>query len=189
MHHFRATLIDSVLLKILWQDYLFSVSSNKQQNISSASFVDSSEESNLSFNKKTEESSNIEHPSSYTQELGKCIINILSSLFPLEHDFLSAFCIEFQENCLGLFQYAENREIKIQSTEQVIQFILLIGQHALQTGETWPLVYLVGPMLAKTFPKIKSLVSSNAANTSGGLYRLIPTTFFCILFLGDGGGY
>lgn len=160
--HFRVTLIDSVLVKILWEDYLFTVSSNKQEKISSALFVDSSKDRSLSFNKKTEESSNFNHPC-YSQELGKCIINILSGLHMLEHDLLSAFCVEFQENCLGFFQYAENMEIKTQSVEQVIQFILLIGQHALQKGETWPLVYLIGPMLAKSFPKIKSLVSCDTS--------------------------
>lgn len=160
--HFRVTLIDSVLVKILWKD---SVSLNKPERISSGLSMDSSEDSSLSFNRKTEEPFNIRYPLSYSQELGKCIINILSCIFLLEHDLLSTFCTEFQENCLGLFQYAENVERKTESIEQVNQFILLIGQHAVQKGENWPLVYLVGPMLAKSFPKIRSLVSSYSTNS------------------------
>lgn len=182
--HFRVTLIDSVLVKILWHDYLSSFSSKKQEKVPSALLVDSSKDSSLSFNKTTEESSNFNYLLSYSQEFGKCIISILSGLFMLEHDLLSAFCMEFQENCLGLFQYAENMEMKTQSVEQVVQFILLIGQHALQTGETWPLVCLVGPMLAKSFPKIRSLVSSYTSNTSDGSIFYHCFCAFCFMGMG-----
>ncbi|XP_048324435.2 E3 ubiquitin-protein ligase listerin [Ziziphus jujuba] len=162
MHHFRVTVIDSVLVKILWKDYLFSVSLKKPDRVSSGLSVDSSEDSSLSFNGKTAEPSNIRYPLSYSQELGKCIINILSGIFWLEHDLLSSFCTEFQENCLGLFQHAENVERKTEKIKQVNQFILLMGQHAMQKGENWPLVYLVGPMLAKSFPMIRSLNSPDS---------------------------
>lgn len=155
IRHFRVTLIENVLVKILWQDY-FSCS-NEQERVPSG-LSQYSKNSDLPLSKIVD-ASNIKYPMSYLQDLRNCVIDILSGIFFLEPNLLSSFCKEFQENCLGLFQLPLNVEAAIESVERVIQFIMLIGQHAARKGETWPLIYLVGPMLAKSFPQIRSLVS------------------------------
>uniref|UniRef100_A0A803PV39 E3 ubiquitin-protein ligase listerin n=1 Tax=Cannabis sativa TaxID=3483 RepID=A0A803PV39_CANSA len=150
IHHFRVTLIENVLVKILWQNYFSCIGSNEQQYLSKDSGFPLS---------KTLEASNVKCPITYLQDLKNCIIDILSGIFALEPNLLSGFCMEFQKNCLGLFQLPLNIDPTIESFERVFQFIILIGQHASQKGETWPLAYVVGPMLAKSFPMIRSLDS------------------------------
>ncbi|XP_024020214.1 E3 ubiquitin-protein ligase listerin isoform X1 [Morus notabilis] len=159
IYHFRVTLIDNILVKILWHDYFSFISSNKQESVPSELSARSSGDRELPLSKKTEEASRIKYPISYLQDLRSCIIDVLSGIFFLEHSLLSAFCTEFHESCLGLFQHAPNTVTAAESVERVTQFIWLLGQHAMQKGESWPLVDLVGPMLAKYFPVIRSLDS------------------------------
>ncbi|XVF46152.1 hypothetical protein PTKIN_Ptkin03bG0003900 [Pterospermum kingtungense] len=127
--HLRITLINNILVKLLWQDYLSSVSLKDQD--------------------------------SYFQELGKCIVEILSGIYSLEQDLLSFFSVAFQETCQGLLQQKVITEQPTLSTEQIIKFLLLMDQHAKQKGETWPLLHIVGPMLAKSFPLVRSLDSTD----------------------------
>lgn len=153
IHHFQVTLVDNILVNLLWHDYVLFVSS-KDQNI-----VLSGNSNNSSLDEKSVESLHTKYPISYVQELGKCIIEILSGIYPLGHGPLSAFCEAFQENCMEIFQQTENTVKSTNSMELVIMFLSLVEQHAVQKGEAWPLVHLVGPMLAKSFPLIKSLDS------------------------------
>ena len=139
----------------MWHDYFSFVGSNTQEITTSGL---SSDDRDLPLS-KTIEGSSIKYPMSYLHDLRSCIIHIISGIFLLEHGLLSAFCTEFQENCLALFQLATTGTAA-ESVERVIQFVVSLGQHATQKGEAWPLVYLVGPMLAKSFPLIRSLVSS-----------------------------
>lgn len=160
IYKFQVTLIDNILVKILWHDYFSFVSSNKHESVCSGLSTVSPENKDLPVSKKTEEASRIKYPMSYLQDLRSCIIDVLSGIFFIEHSLLSSFCMEFHESCLGLFQPATISGTEVESVERATQFILFLGQHAMQKGETWPVVYLVGPMLAKSFPLIKSLVSS-----------------------------
>ncbi|XP_040991883.1 E3 ubiquitin-protein ligase listerin isoform X1 [Juglans microcarpa x Juglans regia] len=159
IHHFQVNLIDNILVKLLWQDYMFLVSLKTSEGVLSGTSAASSEKSNLPSNKKTAETSNIKYPVSYLRDLGKCIIEILSGISLMEHDLLSTFTVEFKENCLGMLQQTENTERSTESVEQIIHFILLLEEHAVHRDENWPLVDLVGPMLAQSFPLITSLDS------------------------------
>lgn len=124
-------------MKLLWHDYLL---------------VPSSEE-NM---KKLDDKYRVEH----VQEFGKCITEILSGIFSLEPELLSLFCLTFEENCLDAFQQIENIESQ-ETVEKIIRFLLLVDLHAVQKGEAWPLSYLVGPMLSKSFRLIQTVVSSS----------------------------
>lgn len=117
--------MDEVLLKLLWHDYLMVPVSRQLTNID------------------------------HIQEFGKCITEILSSLFSLNPNLLSSFCSTFEENCLNAFQQTENSE----NIEKIIRFLLLVDKHAVQKGDSWPLSYLVGPMLPKSFKLIQTIVS------------------------------
>ncbi|CAI9298846.1 unnamed protein product [Lactuca saligna] len=128
IHQFQHTLVDEVLLKLLWHDYLMVPVSRQLTNID------------------------------HIQEFGKCITEILSSLFSLNPNLLSSFCSTFEENCLNAFQQTENSE----NIEKIIRFLLLVDKHAVQKDDSWPLSYLVGPMLPKSFKLIQTIDSSNA---------------------------
>ncbi|XVE58949.1 hypothetical protein DITRI_Ditri05aG0004100 [Diplodiscus trichospermus] len=146
--HFRITLINDILVKVLWQEYLSSASSRDQ-------------DSDLPLRGKTTEIQNIKYSIIYFQELGKCIVEILSGIYSLEQDLLSFFSMAFQETCLGLVQQKVITEQPILNIEPIIKFLLLVDQHAKQKGEVWPLLHLVGPMLAKSFPLVRSLDSTD----------------------------
>lgn len=139
IYHFRVTLIDDILIKLLWQEYLLSTS-----------MTDPSEDSTQSSQRRTTEAAlNVKHH--YSHNLGKCIIKILSGM---ETDLLSVSCLAFQDNCLEIIKQGDSEEL-----ERVVDFFVLLEQHAVQQGETWPLAHFVGPMLSKSFPLIRSLVS------------------------------
>ncbi|KAL6195350.1 hypothetical protein ACLB2K_030969 [Fragaria x ananassa] len=152
---FRATLVKSVLVKLLWQDYISSSSSRKKEKTSLGLSADSCE-SDLTSNKKTVETLNMTYPMSYFNELANCIVAVLSGIHLLEHDLLSVFTAEFQENCQGFFQHASNLEKESEFAERVTQFISLLGERSMQNGGGWPLASLVGPMLANTFAVMRS---------------------------------
>lgn len=158
IHHFRVTLIDSVLIKLFWHEYMSFSSSKNQDVVLLGNSKDPSESSTQLVHKRAMEKQNIKFPKSYAQDLGKCIIEILSGIYSLDHDLLSAFCSTFQENCLEIVKQTENRE-KSENVEQIVKFLLLVEQYAVLKDETWPLIHLVGPMLSKSFPLIRSLVS------------------------------
>lgn len=99
---------------------------------------------------------NVKIPEGYVQDLGKCIVEILSDFSFLEADLLLQFCSAFQQTCSGVFQQTDS---SVENGEGVTEFLSVVNQQAVRKGETWPLVYLVGPTLSKSFPLIKTLVS------------------------------
>ncbi|KAJ9556872.1 hypothetical protein OSB04_011486, partial [Centaurea solstitialis] len=150
INHFRRTIVDEVLLKLLWHDYLMVPSFvSNDRTVSN----EPSEENMKKLNSK--------YPSGHVQEFGKCITEILSGIFLLEPNLLSAFCSMFEENCLDALQQTDNIE-SCENVEKIIRFLLLVDLHAVRKGELWPLSYLVGPMLSKAFHLIQSIDSPNA---------------------------
>ena len=114
---------------------------------------------------KTTETQNIKYSISYFQELGKCVVEILSGIYSVEQDLLSFFSNAFQETCQGLLKQKVITEQPTLNIEPIIKFLSLLDQHAKQKGEAWPLPHLVGPMLAKSFPLVRSLVSYHCTNS------------------------
>ncbi|MCD9639553.1 hypothetical protein HAX54_024169 [Datura stramonium] len=155
-YRFQQTLTDQILLKLLWHEYMLSVSSKNQERVfSSMDF--SSDGIQTSHQGSTQ--LNVKIPEGYVQDLGKCIVEILSDIFFLEPDLLLQFCSTFQQTCLDVFQQTDS---SVENGEGVIEFLSVVNQQAVRKGETWPLVYLVGPTLSKSFPLIKTLDSPNA---------------------------
>ncbi|KAF7816195.1 E3 ubiquitin-protein ligase listerin [Senna tora] len=147
-NQFRVTLIESVLAGLLWEEFFISSNSKGQERISSGKATNPSEDS-VPLNKKTVD---MQKTMPYLQELGRCIVGILLGIYTLDCNLLSTFIVEFEKNCIGIL----NQEANTESIERIILLMLLVEQHAVLKGETWPLVYLVGPMLAKSFSLIKS---------------------------------
>ncbi|XAR60796.1 hypothetical protein NMG60_11034310 [Bertholletia excelsa] len=154
VHAFQVSIIDKILFKLMWRDFL-PIGLKELERVSK-----SSSDSNVqTCQKETEEALSIKCPAIYVQDLGKCIVEILSGIYSLERDLLLDFCSAFQQNCLELFQQTEKMESSSEVIERVIKFLSLLEQHAVQKGEKWPLVNMVGPMLAQSFPLIRTLDS------------------------------
>lgn len=158
IHSLQVTLIDKILLKLLWHNYL-PISSKDEERVFSGKLRNQSAGDPQHYHEETVEKFKVNYPMSYVQDLGKCIIEILSEIYLLKHDLLLPFCFIFQENCFEIFQRTENVESSSVIIERIINFVLLLEQHAVQKGEKWPLVNIMGPMLAKSFPLIRTLVS------------------------------
>ncbi|KAL3530952.1 hypothetical protein ACH5RR_010274 [Cinchona calisaya] len=155
-HQLQHALTDEVLLKLIWHEYLQFGSLKDQMIIfSGASPVSTKDTIHYSNNDRVE-TLKIKYSVGYEQDLGKCIVEILSGVYSLENNLLSVFSSVFQDHCLEIFQQIESSSGNV---EVVIRFLLLLDQHVLQKGETWPLDFLVGPTLAKSFPLIKTLDS------------------------------
>ncbi|XP_048139257.1 E3 ubiquitin-protein ligase listerin isoform X2 [Rhodamnia argentea] len=158
VHCCQRTLVENILVKLLWEDFLLVFSPKVQSGILTGISTDSSEGQSPNIQKKIEEKPPLRYPVSYPQDLGKCIVEILSGIFQIEHDLLSAFSLAFRESFRGICQHSEN-EGRLESVERLIQFLLLMEQHAVRKSEYWPLDYMVGPTLAESFSSIESLDS------------------------------
>ncbi|KAK4274883.1 hypothetical protein QN277_018048 [Acacia crassicarpa] len=150
MSQFRVTLVENVLMRLLWQGFFISSNSKGHESVSGK--VEGSTEDNIPLNKKTVNMQTAKYPMPFLQDLGKCIVEVLVEIHALNHDLLSPIIVEFEEHCIKILKQEANKEC----IEVVILFMSLLEQHAVLKGETWPLVSLVGPMLAKSFLFIQS---------------------------------
>ncbi|XP_050216478.1 E3 ubiquitin-protein ligase listerin [Mercurialis annua] len=157
VHQFRVTLVENILVKLLWQEYMSFGGLKNQNRASIGMHVDPPEHANATSDQKLVESLSIKYPMNYWQELGKCVVEILSDIYVMEHDLLCPFRAAVQEDCFGMFQQKEKTRRVTENVDQVIKFFALLEEHSVQKGEAWPLVYLVGPILSKYFTLIRSL--------------------------------
>ncbi|KAK4759113.1 hypothetical protein SAY87_020414 [Trapa incisa] len=156
VHYSRASLVENILVKLLWEDFVHSpIPKNKEQTISEVS-SETSEGSNLSAQKKSGDASVPKYLINYSHELGKCIIGILSGIAFVESDLLSLFCSAFQETCQWISMHSGNGE-ESEIVEQLIEFLTLLEQDAVRKGKNWPLVHVLTPTLAESFSEIESL--------------------------------
>ncbi|CAH9129291.1 unnamed protein product [Cuscuta epithymum] len=145
INNFLCSLTDQIIIKLLWQDYLLSEKSKDKDNASTDS----------SFKLRPIVDFNGNSSAGYLQDLGNCIIEILSGIYCLEHNMLLLFCSAFQETCLDIFQLPDSSSKHVEKANRVTEFLLLLDQQVVQKSETWPFSDLVGPTLAKCFPFIK----------------------------------
>lgn len=153
MSEFRVSLVENVLMRLLWSDFFVYSNPNGHETVSGK--VGNITQENISLNKKSVNMQTSKYPMPYFQELGKCIVEVLVEIHSLNPNLLSPVIVEFEENCIKILQQEANNE----RIETVILLMSLLEQHAVLKGETWPLVSLVGPMLAKSFSFIQSSVS------------------------------
>jgi hypothetical protein len=145
VHNFRHNLIEKILVNLLWSDYLMCTGLKNQKRISADPIQDPPTKPDPTY------------PSGFFQDLGKCIIELLSGIYSLEDGLLIIFSTPFQENSLNIFQ--QKNVDNAEKIERIIDFLLLLDQNAVKKDETWPLVRLVGPLLTKSFLLTKTLDS------------------------------
>uniref|UniRef100_A0A1D1ZG63 E3 ubiquitin-protein ligase listerin n=2 Tax=Anthurium amnicola TaxID=1678845 RepID=A0A1D1ZG63_9ARAE len=148
--HFQVTLIHNILVMLLWHDYLLIGGKDVDGQFSGISSGSTKDDPRLNY------------PTGYLQELARCIIGILSNISSRKSSLLVPFCASFWKDCMDILQQEENMQKYSVHTEQIVNFLLLLDQHATQKNETWPLEHMAGPLFAKLFPLIKSLDSSDA---------------------------
>lgn len=158
VHQFQVTLVDNVLVNLMWQEYLFFEDSTNQSRAYTGTSEAASERDSMTHQQSTE-LLNIKFPRNHLQELGKCIVEILSGIYFMECDLLSVFSAAFWESCTKMVQQTEKTEGTTLNVQRIINILSLLEQHSVQKGESWPLIYLVGPMLVTCFPLIRSIVS------------------------------
>lgn len=159
--HLSLKIINDILVMLLWHDYLQMASPKKQGE---RSFVksDGSTEGVQSAKEIPIGTTSTSHSKSYVQELGKCVVGILSDFSLKDCNLLGAFCSSFQKDCLMIFQQGESSEKFELQLERIETFFRLLDQLAWQNGQTWPVHCLARPMVVCSFPVIKSLDSPHA---------------------------
>ncbi|KAL9224180.1 hypothetical protein vseg_000242 [Gypsophila vaccaria] len=156
---FYASLVDNVLVKLLLHDFLSYVETRHAEVVSSGSNVDA-----FSEIARLLDSCLFENKEGHLHDTGRCMINILSVIYPLDRHLLVLFCEAFRENCLKAFQPTENVGGASDSLVRYMHFLVLVGKYAISGSESWPLEYLVGPILESSLPLIMSNDSPEAAN-------------------------
>lgn len=137
------TLIENIVVLLLWHEYLFLGRKDDTQVLHA----------------RLQETPGVNCPFSYFQELARSIIGVLSNISLRKISLLGTFCTPFQKDCLDILRQEENLQKYSEQTERIINFLLLLDQHALQKNETWPLNHVAGPLFAELFPLLRSLVS------------------------------
>ncbi|CAH8358759.1 unnamed protein product [Eruca vesicaria subsp. sativa] len=134
----QVALIDKVLVKILWENFL-------EQSQGSIPPIQRKPAETLSMNSSV----------SFLQELGRCIVEILSGVNLLKQNLLSFFYKSVQESYLNTLQQG-SLETVTGSIQKMIDFLLLLERNSVLEAETWPLNKFIRPLLSKAFPWIKS---------------------------------
>lgn len=151
-------LVSNILVELLWRDYLLLVNlKSKDENQFLMSDGSASEGIQLS-EEKSQEIVSASYPTSYTEELGKCIVGILADISIKESYLLTEFSTIFLKNCSDIFQQGENQPKFPVYVERMSNFFRLLDQYAWQKGQIWPSNYLAGPLFAKSFKITKSMV-------------------------------
>ncbi|GAB2286150.1 hypothetical protein Dimus_020575 [Dionaea muscipula] len=154
----QISLVKNILVKLFWHDFLFYAGSQHDYGVSSGKPGAVSEDSSQLLLENTLDLKNL---SGYLQEMGQCLIEIISAVLSFRHQLLAPFYEAFHDNCLQAFQQADQLK-RTDNLVKIIKFMYLLEQHAVQKAETWPFDYLVGPLLERCFPLIRLLDSPDS---------------------------
>lgn len=140
----------------MWQDYV-KYDSPKYQDVYQNVLPSSTSCGSMKDNVKDLPADAPRHKCSehYLQELGKCILEILSNISVNNQKSLVFFCTSVQE----WFKEIIKSQKHSQCIDHIVNFLWSLKQLEVQTGETWPLLLLAGPLVASSFHLIKSHVS------------------------------
>lgn len=164
IENFRVRLIDSIIFKLLWYDYI----TKRKSYINNGAVVDKDGALVTKSIQTTAQNIQVKplpnYPKSFVQELGNYIIEILSSISTLDPSLLHAFSDQFQTESLKIIQLSgDGASLECnQHVDQLSEFFSLLGTCVMEKGTNWPLVYLARPFAAKSFPLIKSMGSPPA---------------------------
>lgn len=164
IENFRVRLIERIIFKLLWYDYI----TKGKSYINNGALVDKDGALVTKSIQTTVQKIQVKplpnYPKSFMQDLGNCIIEILSSISTLDPSLLHAFSNQFQIESLKIIQQVgDGASLECnQRMDQLSEFFSLLGTCLMNKGENWPLVHLARPFVAKSFPLIKSMGSPPA---------------------------
>ncbi|KAL2933713.1 E3 ubiquitin-protein ligase listerin [Bienertia sinuspersici] len=150
VYNFSLSLVDNVLVKLLWHDFL-NYSEARHDDISKSSNGDT-----FSENFKLLDKSLPEIKQGQLHDLGQCMIDVCSNIHSLGSNLLTPFCEAFKGCCLETFEQTEPVKRASGNVERAIKFLLLVAKYTDLEFDSWPLNYLVGPMLERSLPLIIS---------------------------------
>ncbi|XP_008782594.2 E3 ubiquitin-protein ligase listerin isoform X1 [Phoenix dactylifera] len=178
LNHLPVKLVHEILVGLLWHDYLLSASlKTRDEKLVKCDGL--AEDGSQLFRERSQHTLDACYPTTYVQELGKCIIGILSDISLKKSDLLNVFCTSFQKDCLEVIQEGDHLLKFHENLERIMRFFRLLDQHALQKGQTWPLHCLTRPLVIKSFPVIKSMDSPDVVRLLSVLVEIFgPITIF-----------
>ncbi|XP_072959491.1 E3 ubiquitin-protein ligase listerin [Typha angustifolia] len=183
-NYLHVKLINSIFLELLWHDYLLLLPTNNDEI--SYKRVDGLEVDSQFSDQRSLRELNSSYPFSYLQELGKCIIGVLSDISLKEYDLLNAFCTSFRRDCLEIIQQGEHLQKFHEHIEQVVCFFRLLDLLVLPKGQTWPLDFLARPLITDSFPVIRSMDTPAVVTLLSVLAEIFgPVTIFSYIETND----
>lgn len=178
MNNLPVKLVNDILVGLLWHDYLLWVSlKTRDEKLEKHDVL--AEDGSQSSQERSRHTPNTSCPTSYVQELGKCIIGILSDISLKKSDLLNVFCTSFQKEYMEIIQQGDSWQNFHENLKRIISFFKLLDQHVLQKGQTWPLHCLARPLVMMSFPVIKSMDSPDVVRLLSVLVEIFgPVTIF-----------
>jgi hypothetical protein len=101
----------------------------------------------------------VRHPIYYYQDLGKCIAEILDDISVTERHLLETACESLLRDYLDIVQQGEKLSKFQDHVNQLVSFFRSLDILVVQNGRTWPLENLARPLVERSLPAIKSMVS------------------------------
>ncbi|BBN16555.1 E3 ubiquitin-protein ligase listerin [Marchantia polymorpha subsp. ruderalis] len=192
----QVALIDGVLLKLLWCDYIGTSTSHAVPVTSTPMVtsheapVDSTESSQTHLSRTAAEGSGAESLSSksaitnedFSKDLCSCIVDIIQSLS--EHELLASFWTEFQDICLKIVEEAGRRWQSSRENDRrllhIAEFFVVLGIKTSKNGTVnrWVLTSAVRPFVCKAFPNIKILGDPESIRLLAKLTSIYGPTIF-----------
>ncbi|KAG0483597.1 hypothetical protein HPP92_011681 [Vanilla planifolia] len=178
-HMLSIKLFNDVLIKLSWYDYI--QVNPKILDVSSLEITDA-EVDRMTFDDSS--AAIPKYSSGYIIKLGKCIMNILMHITLYEIN-LDHFCATFVKDSLAILQYRLRSSRFQEPLRRIIDFLLL-SQHPLSKGQTWPWELLAGPLIASSFSIIKAIDSIDSVEFLSvivGIYgpvRVVAHIHVCI---------
>ncbi|KAG0483595.1 hypothetical protein HPP92_011679 [Vanilla planifolia] len=178
-HMLSIKLFNDVLIKLSWYDYI--QVNPKILDVSSLEITDA-EVDRMTFDDSS--AAIPKYSSGYIKKLGKCIMNILMHITLYEIN-LDHFCATFVKDSLAILQYRLRSSRFQEPLRRIIDFLLL-SQHPLSKGQTWPWELLAGPLIASSFSIIKAIDSIDSVEFLSvivGIYgpvRVVAHIHVCI---------
>ncbi|CAN6467178.1 unnamed protein product [Victoria cruziana] len=157
---FELRLVENVLIKLLWHDYIFPICSTRPCEITYVKLGSSEKDNVQSCGKGLSDALNTKFSANYMQELGEHIIEIASAIYSRNSRLLVPFSTAFLQDCINIIKQAELGAFP-ELVERLGNFLVLLAKKDTEAAGQWPLHFFAGPLMSKSFSLIRSSDSPN----------------------------
>jgi hypothetical protein len=157
----QTALVDGVLVKLLWHDY---IAGYQKTSLVTASTESSPVSGPGSLSKASGAPVAGVSSNRFQKELGSCIVQTLEHLSRRFDEIMETFWNDFHNLCFQIIVEVGNN-CKVTKEEDprigtIAEFFLILGRSTKDEDRQWSLTKAVRPFVAKSFQRIRSLVSS-----------------------------